>query len=636
MQTNATNVAAVPAPPPTFAGLPASSWAFAVRIWLACLLALYAGFWLQLESPSSAAITVAILALPTRGQGLEKAGARLLATVIGVAASIAIAGIFSQTDGLLLVVLGAWVGLCVFAAGMLDGNRAYAAALCCITVALIAIQQIDSPQLVFSTGLARGAALVIGVLAVALVNNILAAPDYHPVLATRLEALHRRVDNYAERVIRGDATPAATSASLLADVAAIRPEIASLTAESSSGTARSAAARSAMVELASALFLVRALALLPASTMSIVRRDTADSGRTRLLEICRRWLGDELRQKQADTRADIEALRAGTSPARPWRAPLFRSRRIAAESGIRAATCFVLVAALFAAMGWPTTELALSLVAVIIGLGSTAPDPRKFTLIAVIATPIACVMSGTLKYFVFNGVSEFQLLAIGLAPVVIGLSLLISLPNPLLSSLGRLSLVFTMAIFAPANPQSYDPNVFIITCFLSSLAAILTFAVQVLIPPLSNDRRLRLLIDAASAEAERIDLRQRLRLAPEEAAFRDSTWIQQIVAASGTSASNKSAVEAAMRYIDRASALRRCRVELDRLAGGPLADAAKAARASLTRRDAAEIWDAAETLRQAAAGHGLNANPACAALALASFAFNPSGRAIGAIEGRRS
>jgi fusaric acid resistance family protein len=51
--------------------------------------------------------------------------------------------VFLQTDGLLLAIFSAWVGLCVYAAGMLDGNRAYAAALYCVTVALIAIQQID-------------------------------------------------------------------------------------------------------------------------------------------------------------------------------------------------------------------------------------------------------------------------------------------------------------------------------------------------------------------------------------------------------------------------------------------------------------------------------------------------------------
>jgi AraC-like DNA-binding protein len=186
MQVNATNTAVEPRPL-AFAGLPATSWAFAIRTWLAVILALYASFWLELEAPSSAAITVAIIALPTRGQAMEKAGFRLIATVIGVAASIAIAGFFSQTDGLLLAVFSGWIGLCVYAAGMLDGNRAYAAALCCVTVALIAVQQIDSPQLVFTAGVARGAAIAVGVVASALINDLLAVPDYHPILSSRLE-----------------------------------------------------------------------------------------------------------------------------------------------------------------------------------------------------------------------------------------------------------------------------------------------------------------------------------------------------------------------------------------------------------------------------------------------------------------
>ncbi|MBV8190805.1 MAG: FUSC family protein, partial [Alphaproteobacteria bacterium] len=75
--------------PPRFAGLPLASWAFAFRIWVAVVVALYAAFWLQLEAASSAAVCVAILAAPTRGQALEKAGFRFLATVVGAAASIA-------------------------------------------------------------------------------------------------------------------------------------------------------------------------------------------------------------------------------------------------------------------------------------------------------------------------------------------------------------------------------------------------------------------------------------------------------------------------------------------------------------------------------------------------------------------
>jgi uncharacterized membrane protein YccC len=108
--------------PIVFAGLPLSAWTFAVRIWLAIVLALYISFWLELEAPSSAAVTAAILALPTRGQVLEKAVFRLIATAIGVAASITIVSLFAQTGSLLLGAFAAWLGVCVYGVGLLDGN----------------------------------------------------------------------------------------------------------------------------------------------------------------------------------------------------------------------------------------------------------------------------------------------------------------------------------------------------------------------------------------------------------------------------------------------------------------------------------------------------------------------------------
>jgi uncharacterized membrane protein YccC len=180
-------------PPLTFAGAPASAWAFGIRIWIAVVVALAASFWLELEAPSSAAVTVAILAAPTRGAALEKAYYRLIATFIGVTAAIAITGLFSQARDLLLVAFAGWIGLCVYAAGLMDGNRAYAAVLSGYTVALIAVQQIDTPDHTFETGVARGAAIAVGVAAIALVNDLLAAPDSFPQLASKLAALHRRV-----------------------------------------------------------------------------------------------------------------------------------------------------------------------------------------------------------------------------------------------------------------------------------------------------------------------------------------------------------------------------------------------------------------------------------------------------------
>lgn len=619
MPVNATSAAAPS--PLVFAGFPASSWGFALRVWLAMMLALYASFWLELESPSSAALTVAILALPTRGQGMEKAGYRLLATAIGVMASIAIAGVFSQTDGLLLAVLGIWVGLCVYVAAMLDGNRAYAAALGCITVALIAIQQIDTPLQVFPAGIARGAAIGIGVLAVALVNEVLAAPDYHPVLAGRIEALYDRVKALTHGT---DLDSAAAAASLLHDIAAIRPEIASLTTESSIGTARTAAARSALVDLVSVLSLERMLAALPVTSAPAQSANGPDQKAARLTAISRSWLRSEISHKLAQVRSSLDALHQGVRPYHAWRAPLYRSRRIAAKTGARAAISFTLIAIFFVLTGWPTTELCLSLVAVILGLGSTAPAPRTFTMVSVMAMPIACALAGILKYFVFNGVSEFQLLAIGLAPVVIGFALLISSPNPLLSSLGRLTLVFTIAVLAPTNPQNYDPEVFLVTSFFACLSSVLVLAAQTLLPPLSGDQRVRLLLREATDQLGQLD-RWRVRdLAPEEAAFRDAGRVEQILSANGASALNGQIAAKAMRCFDQVESLRRCRAELERLTQGPLARLVQDARDALAQRNGAAILAAAGALSKAASQNNLSANSAIAVLVPAATIFAPS------------
>ncbi|WP_426610476.1 FUSC family protein [Bradyrhizobium sp. McL0616] len=616
-----------------FAGFPAGSWAFALRAWLAMLLALYVSFWLELESPSSAALTVAVLALPTRGQGMEKAGYRLLATAIGVIASIAIAGMFSQTGGLLLAVLGIWVGVCTYVAGMLDGNRAYAAALCCITVALIAVEQIDTPLQVFPTGVARGAAICIGVFAVALVNEVLAAPDYHPVLASRLDALQCRVSDFAQSAIRGEVSSAIVAADLLRDIASLHPEIASLTTESSSGTARTAAARTAMVDLVTGLSRARALAALPRPVAAT--QDGRNYGESGLMTICRNVLLREIAGSSADVRSSLEALRAGTHPRRQWRAPLYRSRRIAAEAGVRAAIHFTIIAMIFVMAGWPSTELCLTLVAAIIGLSTTAPDPRGFTTLAVFAMPIACVVAGILKYLVLNGVSEFQLLAIGLAPVVIGAALMITLPSRLLSPIGRLVLVFMLVVLAPSNPQSYDPQVFVVTCLFLLLAAVLAFAAQLLLPSLSGDKRIRLLVGEARRDLNRLDSERAPNLTPGEAAFRDAVRIEQIMTANGEPATKHQAVAEVMRWFDQAAILRRCRAELDLLAASPLNEAASAARTALTLRDENAIMAAAEALRRTAAEHNISADQALAALVTAGVAFQPSQFPTDSSQGKR-
>ncbi|MHC2331705.1 FUSC family protein [Bradyrhizobium sp. USDA 4454] len=502
--------------PLTIAKIPVGSWSFAIRVWLASILALFVSFWLQLESPTTAALTVAILAEPTRGQALDKAGWRLLATVVGVTASIAITGLFSQARDLILAAFAVWLGVCVFAAKLLDGYRAYAAVLSGYTVAFIATQQLDNPQHVFESGMARGAAIAIGVLSIAVVNTFTFAPDRRSHLVTQLAAIHRRVRHYASAALRGEPGDSTTFLMLLREIVALRPEIASVAPESSGGSIGSAAARSTAVSLIAELQAARSLSS---------GRARGGDAETEILARSEVLLRDE------QVSQDLLALGSVTWPRRLWRAPLYRSYRIAAESAVRAALWLAITSAFYVWAAWPAASVSLSFVALMVGLGATTPKPRGFTAIVLVAAPIAIVLTGILEFFILNGADDFPLLAICLAPFVIGPALLIASGNLLWSSLGRTILPFTMLLLAPSNPQTYNPQAFLFTSVFIVAAAALLLATQILIPPLSDDKRKMQLLAEARSELHEPSFKN--GEAPEEVMFRDASRLGQFLSAGG-------------------------------------------------------------------------------------------------------
>jgi len=637
---------AVPAPTQLalrLAGLPISSWAFAVRLWIAVIISLLISFWLQLEAPFSAALTVLLLAEPTRGQALAKAGWRLIATIIGVSASIAITGFLSQSGDLILAAFAAWMGLCVYAAGLLDGYRAYAAVLSGYTVGLIAVQQIDSPQRVFESGFSRGAAIAVGALSITLVNNLLFAPDRYPRLMVQLAAIHRRIREYAKAVMQDEVTDLTATALLKREIVALRPDIASLATEASSGPLRGAAARSAIVAFVAELHAIRALAALPVAADPAFRerltsvfdrrhdeppsispvghvidsaKNSADATAAPL--VCAL---SELLRTDEEVRKNLVALKSGMRPPRAWRAPLYQSNRIAVESGIRASAQFAIASALFVLTGWPATSVPLSIVALVIGLGATTPNPRGFTTIALIASPIAIALAGAFEFLILDGVSDFPLLAIALAPFVVGAGLLISGPNPALASLGRLSLIFFMVIFSPSNPQTYNPQTFVFSSLFVCLGIGLLLAAQFLIPPVSQERRWRQLIASARHELGLVLSRSDRRYAPEEAMFRDAVRVGQIASAGSTDLQYRISIEEALSYFDQAAAIRLSDAKLTQLVGdptdSPLASLAAEARTALVDRDAQRIRASARSLREAAPGDESLAIATSAALLLA-------------------
>jgi uncharacterized membrane protein YccC len=617
-------------------GFPLASWAFAVRTWLAAILALYVSFWLSIDTPSMAIITVAIVAEPTRGQALDKAVFRIVATIIGVAASIVIVGLFSQTRDLLLIAYAGWMGLCVYVAGMLDGNRAYAAVLSGFTVALVAIQDMNNPEHVFETGLMRGAGILIGIVSLTIVNDLLWSPDRHTKFVAQLGDIRRRIGDLAKAAICGEATKPMASAALLAELAALRPEMTTLWVESSSGPTRSAASQNAAVALAAELHAARSLDVLPVmadkvTTDRIARELERDEGAAPPSTLVWRaereadadtsaslvWTLEELLRRDEQVRRNLAALHADETPPWHWRGLIYRSHRAAVEAGVRSAIWVALAGMFLVYASWPAANTSLALVGTFVGLGALTPNPRATTKLVLIAAPVGGVLAGLLEFVVFDGVDAFALLALGLAPLMIGAALLISSPNRIASALGRFILIFTLVIFSPTNPQTYNAQTYLFFFLFACLAPGLVLAAQFLVMPVSQEWRRRWILSSLHEERARWQSR-RWRHEPEEEMFRDAGRVGQILSTGANASSDPEVIDEILSHFDQTSIIRLCDRKLMMLSGGPLAGLVDQVREAFNEREPLKIRAAAELLSRASPSDHVVADLR-AALMVASF-----------------
>ncbi|MCQ8242182.1 FUSC family protein [Rhizosaccharibacter radicis] len=312
-------------------GQPWRSWAFALRIWIATLLALFIAFWLQLSNPSSSMITVAILALPNRGQAFGKAIYRVLATLIGATAALVFTAVFAQTRALFLVVFAAWMAMCVYMAALRDGNLAYAAVLSGYTVATLAVENIDAPLGVFDAATNSTAAIIVGVVATAVVNDVLAAPNVLDGLRPRLRAAVATASATVAAADSGPMPPIEALASQLAALTGMRLELATLASERTSGGRGAAAGRSAIAAILAALAGSRMLAVFVAAGPW---QDTGAAAPS-VDEIVAARLEADILESQALAEAELAAMEGGGAPMRRIALPIHSARQEAARKALR-------------------------------------------------------------------------------------------------------------------------------------------------------------------------------------------------------------------------------------------------------------------------------------------------------------
>jgi uncharacterized membrane protein YccC len=117
---------------------------FGLRLWGAVCLALYVTFSLELDSPSVAATTAAVVCQPSLGASLRKGWFRMLGTPTGGVAIVVLTACFPQDRTMFLISLALWAAACTFASTLLQNFAAYAAALSGYTALIIASDQLGA------------------------------------------------------------------------------------------------------------------------------------------------------------------------------------------------------------------------------------------------------------------------------------------------------------------------------------------------------------------------------------------------------------------------------------------------------------------------------------------------------------
>ncbi|MCP1202045.1 FUSC family protein [Acetobacter oryzoeni] len=514
-----------------FLPLPCSIFAhgwflFCLRTWLSAVLALSTAFWLQLSSPGSAAVTVMILAQPTRGQVLSKALYRLAGTIIGAFVALFLTACFNQERGVFLGGVALWLTLCTIMGTLERDFRAYAAMLSGYTVAIVGISCIDNPASIFDVTVNRVSAIVVGIAATAAINDVFGSPTAFEKLAANLRRTGEMVQRIARDAVAGHGVPDdMTCAGLAGEIIALTSQVSFAKTELADAKLRLAGARSAMVALLEMLTCSRAIA-------NVLRRGNISGP---ILKHIRTSFGDgtpvesplqavhDLEDLAKEAHAEeaslgptldeawlIERSMALLSDAR-WAADGIdalqhgqRARTQAPElkidqhhdviaallNGLRTLIGFSVAAGLCIISDIPATYSALSQVAIILTLAATTYNARGFGMGALIGTPLAIAVAAVLNFGVLPHGADMPFLAMAILPIIFGGCLL--LMNPKTATIGFNAGVFFFVILGVANQQNYEPSAFIDRNVLYLFAAIIIFiSLVLLLPPSATGRRFR-------------------------------------------------------------------------------------------------------------------------------------------------
>ena len=186
---------------------------FALRTATAAVGALGIAYWLELQDPQWAVLTVYLLAQPTAGAAVAKGAYRVVGTLLGAAVGLLILGLYSQAPAPLIGSIALWLALCFFIGAQMRNYAAYGFLLSGYTALLVGLEGALDPAHAWRLAFDRTAEIIIGIACITMVS-VLVFPRYAGVvLREQLATLFHQLSRYGAVALR-PTTPFATFAVL--------------------------------------------------------------------------------------------------------------------------------------------------------------------------------------------------------------------------------------------------------------------------------------------------------------------------------------------------------------------------------------------------------------------------------------
>ncbi len=150
----------------------ARDWVFSFKAFAAAMLALWIAMYMGLPRPYWAMASVYVVAHPLTGATRSKALYRVLGTLMGAAAGVAMVPSLVNSPPLLMGAVALWTGCLLYIALLHRTPRSYVFMLAAYTLPLVALPAVDNPAAIFDIAIARAEEISLGILCAAVVGAV--------------------------------------------------------------------------------------------------------------------------------------------------------------------------------------------------------------------------------------------------------------------------------------------------------------------------------------------------------------------------------------------------------------------------------------------------------------------------------